>query len=306
MKTSRRSFLNQASMSAVFCALYPADLSTQPDPFKRLGGAKLKLSLNAYSFNQPLRSGEMSLFDMLEYCARLGFEAVDPTGYYFPGYPEVPSDEYINDFKRRAFVLGLDISGTGVRNNFTSPDQEERAKDVMLVKQWIEASAKMGAPLIRVFAGRNHPEGYSQDQVDEWLVADLRECADYGKKFGVLIALQNHNDYIKTSDHVIKILEMADHQWLGLHLDIGSLRQGDPYEEVSRLVPYAINWQVKEQVYRENMPEPTDLLKVMQIAHKGGYRGYLPLETLGEGDPRKKVEVLYKQAVRALNIIENS
>lgn len=306
MKTSRRSFLNQASMSAVFCALYPADLSTQPDPFKRLGGAKLKLSLNAYSFNQPLRSGEMSLFDMLEYCARLGFEAVDPTGYYFPGYPEVPSDEYINDFKRRAFVLGLDISGTGVRNNFTSPDQEERAKDVMLVKQWIEASAKMGAPLIRVFAGRNHPEGYSQDQVDEWLVADLRECADYGKKFGVLIALQNHNDYIKTSDHVIKILEMADHQWLGLHLDIGSLRQGDPYEEVSRLVPYAINWQVKEQVYRENMPEPTDLLKVMQIAHKGGYRGYLPLETLGEGDPRKKVEVLYKQAVKALNIIENS
>ncbi len=32
----------------------------------------------------------MSLFDLLEECARLNFDAVDPTGYFFPAYPKVP------------------------------------------------------------------------------------------------------------------------------------------------------------------------------------------------------------------------
>ena len=75
----------------------------------------------------------MTYFDVLDFCAKNNFDAIDPTGYYFPGYPKVPADSYINDFKRRAFKLGLDISGTGVRNNFAHPDKDKRAADVQLV-----------------------------------------------------------------------------------------------------------------------------------------------------------------------------
>ena len=42
---------------------------------------RLKTSLNAYSFNDPLTKGEMTIFDMLEFCANAGFDAVDITGY---------------------------------------------------------------------------------------------------------------------------------------------------------------------------------------------------------------------------------
>jgi hypothetical protein len=44
-------------------------------------------------------------------------DAIDPPAISSRAYPKVPSDKYINEFKRRAFVLGLDISGTGVRNS---------------------------------------------------------------------------------------------------------------------------------------------------------------------------------------------
>src|SRR5687767_2969206 len=86
-------------------------------PFQN-AGHKLKISLNAYSFNIPLRDGSMTLDDMLEFCAGTAIQAVDLTGYYFPGYPAVPSDDYLYHIKRKAFRLGLDISGTGVRNDF--------------------------------------------------------------------------------------------------------------------------------------------------------------------------------------------
>lgn len=71
---------------------------------------RFKISLNAYSFNTPLRNGTTNLHSVIEFCAAQGFDAVDLTGYYFPGYPEVPPDEYVFQLKRKAHHLGLAIS----------------------------------------------------------------------------------------------------------------------------------------------------------------------------------------------------
>ena len=49
---------------------------------------KIKLSVNAWSYYVPVyrhmkgESGGMSLFDMLEECARRDVDTVDPTGYF--------------------------------------------------------------------------------------------------------------------------------------------------------------------------------------------------------------------------------
>ena len=95
----------------------------------------------------------------------MGFDGVDITGYYFKGYPLAPSDEYIYRIKRRAFGLGVEISGTGIRNDFTIADKNKRQQEVEHVKKWIEVASKMGAPVIRIFAGNQQNEGYTKAQV---------------------------------------------------------------------------------------------------------------------------------------------
>ena len=55
----------------------------------------LKISLNAFSFNDLLLARKITIDDVLDFCARIGIEGVDLTGYYFPGYPEPPADDYI-------------------------------------------------------------------------------------------------------------------------------------------------------------------------------------------------------------------
>lgn len=77
----------------------------------------------------------MSLFQLLDERARLGFDAIDPTGYFFLGYPEVPKTFFINDFKRRIFQLGLDGSGTGIRADFSPANKKKRMADMELTKQ---------------------------------------------------------------------------------------------------------------------------------------------------------------------------
>jgi sugar phosphate isomerase/epimerase len=258
-------------------AAAPLDPALVQEPIKRGGPARLKISLNAYSFNKSLndqikgRAKGTSLFDLLDYCAENNIDGLDPTGYFFPGYPKVPSDKYINDFKRRAFLLGIGISGTGVRNDFATPDKVKRAADVKHVKEWVEVAARLGAPVLRVFAGPE-PKGYTWDQIAAWMVEDLKECVEHGKKHGVIIGIQNHGDTLKTAEQVIKIVKMVDSEWFGVIVDTGFFL-ADPYKEIADVAPYAVNWQVKTHLGGKGATTKTDLRKIVQIAKKKGYRG---------------------------------
>jgi len=256
---------------------------------------KLNISLNAYSFDKPLRQGTMSMSDLIDYCSRVGFDGVDLTGYYFPGYPAVPPDEFIYDIKRKAFRLGLGISGTGVKNDFTWSDPLKRAEEKRLVKEWIVVAEKLGAPIIRIFAGTLSKESFTWEEKLKWICEDIIECADFGQKHGVMIALQNHNDFIKTSSDVEKILKRVNHSWVGLLLDIGSYHTPDPYVDIAANSKYAISWQLKEKVFINETQVDTDYSRIMAIVRECGYRGFLPLETLGEGDPVTKVEALFNK-----------
>jgi sugar phosphate isomerase/epimerase len=307
-RVDRRSFLARASLLSLGSGLALGNagrsLAAQA-PFKRVAGARVKTSLNAYSFTKTLndqlkgRAKGMTLFDLVEFCAERGFDALDPTGYFFPGYPKVPSDAYLNDLKRRAFVNGVEISGTGVRNDFATPDKAVRAAGVAHAKEWVEVAARLGAPVLRVFAGPE-PEGYTWDQVAAWMADDLRECAEHGKKYGVLIGLQNHGDTLKTADQVIKVLQMVDSEWIGSIVDTGYFLTPDPYVDIARVLPYGVNWQIKEKVGPKLDSPRIDMGRIARIVKEGGYRGYLPIETLSA-----KGETGYDPAARATVLLND-
>jgi sugar phosphate isomerase/epimerase len=256
----------------------------------RLSGTHVRVGLNSYSFDKVLRDGSMTLPEVVRYCAQYGIEALDATGYYFPGYPKPPADDYIRSLKREAFVNGVTIFGTGVRNDFSVPDAAARRNDVQLVKDWIEVAARLGASVVRVFSGRRVPSGHTFEGVLEWMVPHLQECVAYGRRHGVVVGLQNHDDFLKTADETIRLASAVNSEWFGIILDVGSLRQSEPYAEIEKLVPYAVSWQLKENVSYGAKATPTDLRRIKDIIDRAGYRGFLPIETLGPGDPRTKVK----------------
>jgi sugar phosphate isomerase/epimerase len=297
---NRRQFARTATIAGIASIVMPAGASplpgTQQAPLLR----KSKISLNAYSFDKPLRAGTMTIDDMLEFCAKTGFDGVDLTGYYFPGYPVVPTDEYIFHVKQKAFRLGIELGCTGVKNDFTWSDPKKREDEKKLVKEWIVVAQKLGAPGLRIFAGTLSKESYPWDERAKWIAADVNECAEFGKKHGVMLALQNHNDFLKTADDIERMWKMINTEWVGLMLDIGSYHTSDPYADIARTAKYAITWQMKEKVFVNEKQIDTDFTKVVKIVRDCGYNGYLPLETLGEGDPYQKVEALYKKVKSCL------
>ncbi len=278
-----RHFLTVLTFNAVTCITalaQQADKSSHP--------AHIRLALNAYSFNDVLtgnrqadKQATLTLPELLDWCASQNIEAVDLTGYYFPGYPEVPTDAYIYDLKRKAFQLGIDISGTGIRNNFASPDPAVRAADVKRAKEWIVVASKLGAPVLRLFAGEI-PKGYENnwDEVAGWMIDCYKECAAFGAQHGVIIGIQNHGDMLQTAEQCIKVVKAVDSKWAGIILDTGNFKVADPYVDIEAVIPYTVNWQVKESVFGIGSEIPTDMPRLMQILKRSNYRGYLPIETL--------------------------
>ncbi len=273
----------------------------------RAGKADIKISLNAYSFTKPLLNyakgrgngqNSMTLFQLMDWSAEQRFDAVDLTGYFFPGYPDVPDDEFIYSVKRYAHLSGLDISGTGVRNNFADPDPAKRAADVKHVKEWIDVASKLGAPVIRIFAGPV-PEGYENkwDEVAKYMAASMKECADYRKLKGVLVGVQNHGDFLKTADETIKLVKMVNSDWFGIIVDTGYFITDDPYVDIEKVMPYAVNFQLKESVFGAASTVKTDLKRIMEIVKRSGYRGYMPIETLSPtGGNKNKKETITASA----------
>jgi sugar phosphate isomerase/epimerase len=274
--------------------------------------------LNAYSFNKMLndnirgRGEGITLLQVLEFAKKCGFEGFDPTGYFFPGYPKVPTDQYIAEFRKRAADLGIGISGTGVRNNFTTADKTVRAEGVAHIKQFTEVAAKLGAPVIRVFADTQMRAqtwetvsgGASRDEVQKWIAAALRECADHARQYKVKIGVQNHGDFLKTGKDLLTLVKAVDSEWCGPIVDTGYFRTADPYAEIALVAPHAVNWQIKESPFGEESGARTDLVKLVRIIRKSGYQGYIPIETLGprgkEYDPYKVVPAFLKEMRDAL------
>ena len=297
----RRNFFKSAAATTAL-AFLPFERLTAVTGQARSMPARIKISLNSFSFNRPLMSGEMTMDDMLDYAAQTGFEGIDLTGYYFPGYPEVPTDEYIFHIKRKAFNLGLEICGTGVRNDFAQADPAAREAAIKHVKDWIVVASKLGGQTLRVFAGNGVPAGHRREEVFQWVVDCIKTCAEYGRNHGVVLAIQNHDDFLKTAGQVEELLKTINSEWVGLMLDIGSYQTADPYMEIRQTVKYAITWQLKEEVYINGKAVKTDIDKLKEIIVDAGFRGYLPIETLGEGDPKQKVALLFNEVKKRFPI----
>lgn len=300
---NRRGFLKTAGLMAAAPLVAEA-----AEPVTRTGTSHMKLSLAAYSFNRLLpkrpdagflASGKakMHLNDFVDFCAKHDLDGCEPTSYYFPA---AVTNDVLMDLKERTFRLGLDISGTAIGNDFALPEGEARQKELAMTREWIDYAATMGAPVIRIFAGKT-PKGDTEDAAIARCVEGINASLDYAATKGVYLALENHGGITATPEQMLRIVEaVKPSPWFGVNFDSGNFRTADPYGDLEKIAPYAVNAQIKVMMKPEGgKPEPTDLPRVVALLKDAGYRGYVVLEYEESRDPFKAIPP-YLKALRGL------
>jgi len=286
---SRRRFLHLTASSL----LVPA-FARAVEPFQRTGAPRLLLSMAAYSLRQyfktekgkPIPGGTLDIFKFIDYCAEQGCEGAELTSYYFP---VEPSDEYLIQVRRHAFLRGVAVSGTSVGNNFALPKGPELDAQIADVKKWIDRAAVLGAPHIRVFAGA--AKGLEPAEARKMCISALDECADYAGTKGIFLGLENHGGIMAEPAGILEIVKAVKSKWLGINLDTGNFHGADPYAELALIAPYAVNVQVKAEIYRAGATaaEPSDMARVVKILRDANYQGWVALEYEAKEDPWKAI-----------------
>jgi sugar phosphate isomerase/epimerase len=287
-KISRRSFFTRSVVGSL--ALAGAGGALAVDPVQRPGKSRLRLSLAAYSFRDFFKSTDpsrrMTMPDFVDYCADNGCDGTELTSYYFPA--DVTS-EYLLDLRRRAYLRGLSVSGTAVGNNFARPPGPDWDREVATVKAWVDRAAILGAPHIRVFAG--DARGFDKTAAKQQCVKALDECGAYAAAKGVWLGLENHGGIVAQADDLLDIVRAVRSPSVGVNLDTGNFYgPGDPYDDMARLAPYAVNVQVKVEINRRGGgKEPADLRRIVGVLRQANYQGFVALEYEAAADPWKEV-----------------
>jgi sugar phosphate isomerase/epimerase len=283
---NRRRFLQSSAAAASAVTIGSiAGAASAIEPIQRNGTPKFKFSLAAYSYRDLLlpkqgKEPQLTLKDFIDDCAKMGLEGTELTSYYFP--KEVTPD-YVHDLRKHAFRLGLDVSGTAIGNEFGHPKGEKRDAEIAKTKLWCDYAEMMGAPVIRIFAGHQQ-KGQTEAEAHALMVSAIEECCDYAGKRGVYLALENHGGPTLTADGLLKFVHDVDSPWFGVNLDGGNFRSEDPYAELARIAPYAVNAQIKAKVGGK----PADFKRLAKVMRDAKYRGYIVLEYEEPGNVREE------------------
>jgi sugar phosphate isomerase/epimerase len=267
------------------------------DPFERLRPAHMKLSLAAYSLRKYLQprddeTQKMDLFDFVDFCAEQGLPGAELTSYYFPN--EI-TDEYLFELKRHCHLRGVSISGGAIRNDFCSLDEEKVRRDMEHTKMWVDHYAKLGAPVIRIFAGNANTE----EPLSTTLTRCAKRCEEacrYAAGRGVMLALENHGGVTAEASGLLEIVKQVESNAFGVNFDSGNFRSsGDPYAELAQIAPYAINAQVKTEISPQGNKQEADLGRIVNVLRESGYSGWVALEYEASEEPLEAIPKYVEQ-----------
>jgi sugar phosphate isomerase/epimerase len=299
----RRSFL-ASSLAALGAGSLPLAALAQ-GPINRPGTSRLMLGLAAYSFRTHFKwmrgkqqkpvegKPQWEVTDFVDYCADQNCPGAELTSYFFP--PDADA-AYLLEVKRRAYLRGVSITGTAVGNNFALPKGKELDDQIADVKKWIDYSAILGAPHIRVFAG-NPKKGQDFDEAMTNCIAAYQECLDYAGQKGVFLGIENHHGLVAQPENLIKIIESVKSPWAGVNFDSGNFHTADPYGDLAKIAPYSINVQLKMKIKPTGNPEgePIDTARVVKMLRDANYQGWFTLEYEEKEDPFVAVPRILKE-----------
>jgi sugar phosphate isomerase/epimerase len=294
MSLSRRKLFKQSLGAAAALSTATTLKNTDAFPIQQPTKPRIRIGVSTYSY-WHFDKVKYPIEKVIEDAARIGFDGVE----ILHRQMESEDRKYLNNLKRLAFSLGLDLFFLSIHQNFVSPDKAKRQEHIDHTKRCIDLAVQLGCPAIRLNSGRwgTIPDfqkmldaggketpiaGYTDDDAFKWCIESINECLPHTEQAGVVLALENHWGLTTSVEGLMRIYQGVNSPWLSINLDTGNF-VGDPYAQLEKLAPHAIVVQAKTYygggVY---YTRELDYDRIAKILRNAGFKGYVSLEMEGK------------------------
>lgn len=275
---SRRKFVKQVGLGALATSGMSAvgahmAAAVPMNDAEKSAAARLIPGCCAYSYNEDLRHGAMTLEDFILKAIDLQVLAVDMTAYYLKS----TEPGYLHGLRKLAYRHGVAFSGTACGVSMVQADVADRAESLKQIKKWVDVTDDLGASHLRIFAGKLPPGSSLRDAI-HWVVETMKAACDYSGEKGIILGLEDHDGVTQSADPCLEIMQRVNSPFAGINLDITNFiatPAQDAYGQIEACLPYATNTHI-----RDRFPDGTrvDMNRVWQMFARAGYQGYMSAE----------------------------
>jgi 3-oxoisoapionate decarboxylase len=278
---------------------------------------KISFGFSSYSFSQKLRSGEMSLPDVIDWVAASEGEHLElaVAGQHGPDapIPNLESDPaYVDSIRAKAEQAGVTLSNIAVSANFYSADPAEIDAEVKRVKAFVDLAEQLGIKLMRhdvvAHKGLTGDDTPLFEEALPLIVGAAKEIAQYAAGKDITTSLENHGFFVQSADRVRRIVHAVAEPNFKTTLDVGNFVcvDEDPALSVRENLPYAMIVHFKDFYIRPATQDPgegwfrskagkflrgaivgngdLDLRSVAKAIKESRYSGYASIEFEGIED----------------------
>lgn len=268
----------------------------------------MKFGISTYCLYEKLKTSQMNVLDVIQWIADQGGEHVEivPAGFDLEN-----NRELVDDIRRKAEGLKLDISNYAITANFVAGDEQACEVEISRVMKHVDIADRLGAKRMRhdvAFRPAGEmTESYFAGDLDRMADA-CRRIADYAAQYGIITSVENHGHYIQASERVERLIRHVDRPNFRTTVDIANFYcvDEDPIQACKRNVPYASMIHVKDFYVRPAGLNPGEgwsksaggnylrgailghgdigIREILRIVKSSGYDGCLSLEFEGMED----------------------
>lgn len=293
-RTDRREFLRSAGPAVIVgpgvvraARTWNSVPSTEPANEAK---PRLLTGCCAYSYRELLKVGKMTMEDVIGKAVELRIDGVDMTGYWFKS----TEPAYLASLRHLAYKNGVCFSGAATGASTVQADAGRRSQVLQEIKKWVDVTESLGAPHLRVFAGKL-PPGATVEQGIHWTVETLKVACEYAGKKGIALGVENHEGITQNADVCIELVQRVDSPYFGINLDITNFiatPQADAYAQIEATLPYATHSHIRD-VFANG--QAVDLDRVWPLFADANYKGFMSAEYEGEEDPSTGVPKLVEK-----------
>lgn len=277
----------------------------------------ISFGFSSYSFQRKIASGEMNLFDVIDWIAASEGEHLEIAvvgGAADGPIPTVDSDpSYLESLTAKAKSAGVTLSNLAIGSNFFTSDRAELAAEVARVKSYVDLAERLGIRLMRhdVAAHRSDPGDDTPlfEQALPMIVEASKDIAHYAAAKGITTSLENHGFFVQAADRIRRIVHAVDEPNFKTTLDVGNFVcvDEDPTASVPQNLPYAMIVHFKDFYVRPAHREQgegwmrsrggkflrgaivgdgdLDLPAIAKAIKESSYAGFASIEFEGAEDP---------------------